>query len=182
MKVISFVLIAALAGFMTSACVNSPNFEPIADGHHPEASPFDTNPTLVAQDAVDKVLESAALTGKHAMIVMGANWCHDSRALAGWFETPRFEALLKENYSVAYIDVGQKDRNIDVAQRFGLDKIVGTGGGDVHGALRTGGLGYAAREGRRPYSALGRIFSGAVYRYDLGYTDHFGSRGWNPNG
>lgn len=126
MKVISFVLIAALAGFMTSACVNSPNFEPIADGHHPEASPFDTNPTLVAQDAVDKVLESAALTGKHAMIVMGANWCHDSRALAGWFETPRFEALLKENYSVAYIDVGQKDRNIDVAQRFGLDKIVGT--------------------------------------------------------
>ncbi len=126
MKVISFVLIAALAGFMTSACVNSPNFEPIAESHHPEASPFDTNPTLVAQDAVDKVLESAALTGKHAMIVMGANWCHDSRALAGWFETPRFEALLKENYSVAYIDVGQKDRNIDVAQRFGLDKIVGT--------------------------------------------------------
>lgn len=93
---------------------------------HPEARPFDPAPSIIAQEAVDETLAEAALTGKHAMIVMGADWCHDSRALAGWFETPRFQAMLSENYVVRYVDVAQKDRNIDVAQRFGLDNIVGT--------------------------------------------------------
>jgi len=104
MKTISIILSAALNISLVSACVAAPDVVPHAVVGHPEASPFDTDPT----------------------IVMGANWCHDSRALAGWFETSRFEALLRENYSVAYVDVGQKNRNIDVAQRFGLDNIVGT--------------------------------------------------------
>jgi len=93
---------------------------------HPEARPFDPEPSLDAQAAVDEALADAALAGKHAIIVMGADWCHDSRALAGWFQTPRFETMLSENFVVRYIDVGQKNRNIDVAQRFGLDNIVGT--------------------------------------------------------
>ncbi len=126
MKTISIILSAALNISLVSACVAAPDVVPHAVVGHPEASPFDTDPTIVAQDAVDDALATAAAEGKHAMIVMGANWCHDSRALAGWFETSRFEALLRENYSVAYVDVGQKNRNIDVAQRFGLDNIVGT--------------------------------------------------------
>ena len=126
MKFISFVLSAVLATSLVTACAATSNGTYTAAIDHPEASPFDMDPAIVAQNDVDEALAAAALTGKHAMIVMGANWCHDSRALAGWFETPRFEALLRENYSVAYVDVGQKNRNIDVAQRFGLDNIVGT--------------------------------------------------------
>lgn len=126
MKFVLFAIMALLATCMTSACATDQNYRPIASAHHPEARPFDEDPSLVAQNIVDQTLENAAVSGKHAMIVMGANWCHDSRALAGWFETPRFAALLNEEYSVAYIDVGQKDRNIDVAQRFGVENIVGT--------------------------------------------------------
>lgn len=126
MKFKLFLFFAALGGPLVTACIAAPDVIPVAALDHPEASPFDTDPNIVAQDDVDAALANAALTGKHAMIVMGANWCHDSRALAGWFETPRFETLLQENYSVAYVDVGQKNRNIDVAQRFGLDNIVGT--------------------------------------------------------
>ena len=122
MKYLSLLLIACL----TVACT-SVTYAPLAiAAEHPEARPFDPEPSLVAQDAVDEALANAALSGKHAIIVMGANWCHDSRALAGWFETPRFEVMLQDNFVVRYIDVGQKDRNIDVAQRFGLDEIVGT--------------------------------------------------------
>ena len=122
MRYLSFLLIACLAVACTSV-----TYAPSAiAAEHPEARPFDPDPSLVAQDAVDEALADSALSGKHAVIVMGANWCHDSRALAGWFETPRFEAMLQDNYTVRYIDVGQKDRNIDVAQRFGLDEIVGT--------------------------------------------------------
>jgi len=54
------------------------------------------------------------------------NWCHDSRALAAHFEKPRFQELISENYKLAYVDVGQKDRNIDLAQNFGVDDIVGS--------------------------------------------------------
>jgi len=126
MKLISITLFAALSGFLLSDCVAVPDAVTAAAIDHPEATPFDTDPAIVAQRDVDAALAAAASTGKHAMIVMGANWCHDSRALAGWFETPRFEALLQESYSLAYVDVGKKNRNIDVAQRFGLDSIVGT--------------------------------------------------------
>ena len=122
MKIFSLFLIASLA----VACTSVTHIPSAAAAEHPEARPFDPAPSLIAQDAVDEALADASRSGKHAIIVMGADWCHDSRALAGWFETPRFETMLQENYVVRYIDVGQKDRNIDVAQRFGLDNIVGT--------------------------------------------------------
>ena len=51
---------------------------------------------------------------------------HDSRALAAHFEKPRFESLLRSHYKMTYIDVGQKNRNIDLARKFGVDDIVGT--------------------------------------------------------
>jgi len=57
---------------------------------------------------------------------MGANWCHDSRALAGHFETQRFQTLLNENFSLVYVDVGNKDKNLEVAKGFGLETIEGT--------------------------------------------------------
>lgn len=122
MRYLSLLLIACLA----VACTSAVPATSASAAEHPEARPFDSDPSLVAQDAVDEALADAALSGKHAIIVMGADWCHDSRALAGWFETPRFETMLQDNYVVRYIDVGQKDRNIDVAQRFGLDTIKGT--------------------------------------------------------
>jgi len=122
MRILSLLLIACLA----VACTSATQVPMAVAADHPEARPFDPEPSLDAQAAVDEALADAALAGKHAIIVMGADWCHDSRALAGWFQTPRFETMLSENYVVRYIDVGQKNRNIDVAQRFGLDNIVGT--------------------------------------------------------
>jgi thioredoxin-related protein len=122
MRLISLIFIAVL----TVACSSAAPVPNAYAAEHPEARPFDPDPNLVAQTTVDEALAEAAISGKRAIIVMGANWCHDSRALAGWFETARFQTLLTENFEVRYIDVAQKNRNIDVAQRFGLDKIVGT--------------------------------------------------------
>lgn len=122
MRYISLVLIAVL----TVACTSAASVPEALGAEHPEARPFDPDPVLVAQTTVDDALATAAVSGKRAIIVMGANWCHDSRALAGWFQTSRFQSLLTENFVVRYIDVAQKNRNIDVAQRFGLGEIVGT--------------------------------------------------------
>ena len=107
------------------ACTAVTNAAPVAAAHHPEASLFDE--TRDAGADVDAALAQGAVEDKITLVVMGANWCHDSRALAGWFTTDDdLSAVLDRSFVVSYIDVGQKNRNIDIAQRFGIESIVGT--------------------------------------------------------
>ncbi|THD35656.1 MAG: thioredoxin family protein [Sphingomonas sp.] len=91
---------------------------------HPQAKPFG-HPDRAQRD-VAAALTRAAREGHRVILVFGANWCHDSRALAGWFATPRFRDMLAPRYEVVWIDVGKKDKNLDLARRFGLDGIAGT--------------------------------------------------------
>ena len=95
-----------------------------AERDHPEARPYDKK--AQASQAVDAALKRAGQSGKRVILVMGANWCHDSRGLAGWFEKPRFATMLRGRYELVYVDVGKRNRNIDIARRFGIEKIVGT--------------------------------------------------------
>lgn len=91
---------------------------------HPEARPFEQSANATEQ--VDAALARAQIADKRVIVVMGANWCHDSRGLSGWFAEPRFAAMLAAKYEIVYVDVGKKDRNIDIARRFGLKSIKGT--------------------------------------------------------
>jgi thiol-disulfide isomerase/thioredoxin len=103
--------------------------KPLVFAVHPEARPFD--PAADAGNAVDTALSKAKTQpGKMVLVVMGANWCHDSRALAGWFAMPRFAAMLKGRYELVYVDAGMptigQGKNLHVAKRFGIKKIKGT--------------------------------------------------------
>lgn len=86
--------------------------------------PYDKTRNAMAD--VDVTLAAAMKSGRRPLLVLGANWCHDSRGLAAKFETPALAQLIGEHFELAYIDVGQRDRNISVAQRFGVDEIRGT--------------------------------------------------------
>lgn len=91
---------------------------------HDEPRPYDK--TADAEVDVNHTLVAAKEEGKLGLLVFGANWCHDSRGLAAQFEKPRFQTLLRNHYKMTYVDVGQKNRNIDLARTFGVDNIVGT--------------------------------------------------------
>lgn len=91
---------------------------------HGEVMPFEADKN--ARAAVDAAIIKAGETNKDALIVMGANWCHDSRALATHFETPKFKAMLSSHYVLEYIDVAKKNMNQDIANDFGLDGTKGT--------------------------------------------------------
>jgi hypothetical protein len=95
---------------------------------HPEARAYAVTSDAMAD--VDAALARASASGKRVLLVMGANWCHDSRALAGWLETPRFAALVAERYELVFINVGMPQtgdgHNLDVARRFGLADVPGT--------------------------------------------------------
>ena len=86
--------------------------------------------TRDARADVAAALTRAKAANKRVILVMGANWCHDSKALAGWFETPRFKAMLAPLYEIVYIDVGKpqrrEGRNIEIARGYGIKKIKGT--------------------------------------------------------
>ncbi len=100
---------------------------PVAPAH-PEVRAYSAEANAASD--VDAALARAASSGKRVLLVMGANWCHDSRALAGWLETPRFAALTAAHYEVVFVDVGVpqtgEGRNLDIARRFGMTDFPGT--------------------------------------------------------
>lgn len=83
-----------------------------------------------AQADVDRALADAKKDGKTVLVILGANWCHDSIGLAGWFDTPRFKDMMRDRYSIVYVDVGTpqngRGRNLDIAKRFGINKVKNT--------------------------------------------------------
>lgn len=97
-----------------------------ADGqNYPEARPFAVAPGPKA--AIKTAFERARAADKRVMLVFGMDACHDSRALAGWFATPRFAAMLQTHYEIVWIDVGRdRKRHRNLAARFGVAPIVGT--------------------------------------------------------
>lgn len=116
-----YLILAAMLVVMTPQVARA---QESVKSAHPEASPFNAKANASAD--VDAALVRAKVAGKRVIIVMGANWCHDSRALAGWFAAPRFASMLGPRYEIVYVDVGYKDRNLDIAKRFKAKKITGT--------------------------------------------------------
>jgi hypothetical protein len=118
-------LIAASLALTLAACATTPE---AAAPAHPEARPYAVTPDAMAD--VDAALARAAANGKRVLLVMGGNWCHDSRALAGWLETPRFAALVAARYEPVFVNVGMPQtgdgHNLDVPRRFGLADVPGT--------------------------------------------------------
>ncbi len=95
---------------------------------HDQPRPYDGERN--AQEDVNAVLAAAQASGKKALIVMGANWCHDSRGLAARFERSEFQTLLSSEYELVYVSAGtkprQNDQNREISARFGVEKIKGT--------------------------------------------------------
>lgn len=117
--------IAASLALALTACATTPE---VAAPARPDAKSYAVSANAMGD--VDAALTRAAASGKRVLVVFGANWCHDSTALAGWLETPRFTALLAERYELVFVNVGLPQsgdgHNLDVARRFGLAEMTGT--------------------------------------------------------
>jgi protein disulfide-isomerase len=56
---------------------------------------------------------------KYVLLDFGANWCLDCRVLSMYYEKEPIKSFLAQNYHLVTIDVGQWDRNLDVANQYG---------------------------------------------------------------
>ena len=120
------IVLAGVAALALTACAHTAHSP--AEAHHPEARSYDAR--IDATSAVDAALARANERGTRVLLVMGANWCHDSRALAGLLETPRFSALIDEHFELVLVNVGmpqtEDGHNLNIARRFGIDALPGT--------------------------------------------------------
>ena len=74
----------------------------------PEEAPSDLSTALAA----------AARDHKRVLVVFGGNWCYDCHVLDAAFHSKRISPLVDANYHVVHVNIGEYDRNLELAKRF----------------------------------------------------------------
>ena len=72
-----------------------------------------------AKADVKRTLAEAKKANKPVLIIYGANWCEDCRALDKALHEGRNAELVNREFKVVKVDVGRFDKNLDVAEAYG---------------------------------------------------------------
>jgi len=102
-KLFSFVVISGLFLFMMS-CELATDAYPIVETPPPE---------------VKLALSVAKLESKAVMLIFGADWCPPCRHLDALLEKEEVKKELKLLYETVKIDIGNWDKNMDIANLYG---------------------------------------------------------------
>jgi protein disulfide-isomerase len=97
---LKLVPLVFLAGALFAA--DQPPYDESADAHQQVAS----------------AIAEAAKAQKNVVLVFGANWCGDCRALNAQMHKDELAALIASNYEVVKIDVGRFNKNKDIAVKY----------------------------------------------------------------
>ncbi len=74
----------------------------------------------VAREDIEKAVERAHKEEKRILLIFGANWCPWCRAFHQLLEMDvKIKEVVETYYEVVFIDVGRKDKNMDVNERYG---------------------------------------------------------------
>jgi hypothetical protein len=76
------------------------------------------NPQADAKREIKEALEQARRGHKNVILVFGGNWCYDCHVLDLAFHHPEIEPTLKAHFLVVHVDVGEYDKNLDLAEQF----------------------------------------------------------------
>jgi len=75
---------------------------------------------------IDNLLNKAKTNNKLALIIMGADWCHDSRSLATKLYLPEVKNIIDTHYELLFVDVGYLTKIEKVITRFNMPVIYAT--------------------------------------------------------
>ncbi len=85
------------------------------------AAPKIYNPDADAKQNIADAVKKAGAAKKRVLLVFGANWCPDCRALDARFHEPEIQTLIARNFEVVKVDIGEfKPLNADVAEQYGV--------------------------------------------------------------
>jgi thioredoxin 1 len=63
-------------------------------------------------------LAAATKDRKRVLLVFGGNWCYDCHVLDTAFHSKEIAPLVNENYHVVHVNVGDYDKNLDLAKKY----------------------------------------------------------------
>ena len=95
-----FLPIVLLAGATVAA--EQPPYDEKADAHR----------------QITTAIAEASKANKNVILVFGANWCGDCRALDAQMHKEELAALIAANYEVVKVDVGRFDKNRDIGEKY----------------------------------------------------------------
>ncbi len=93
-----------LAGLLTTAAL---------------AAPLPYDEAADAKADVKRTLSEAKKSNMPVLVIFGANWCEDCRALDKALKTGKNAELVNREFKVVKVDVGRFDKNLDVAEAYG---------------------------------------------------------------
>jgi ketosteroid isomerase-like protein len=76
--------------------------------------PADAN----AEKEISEAIGTAARTHKRVLLIFGGNWCYDCHVLDEAFHTPEIAPTLNHNYVVVHVDIGEYNKNLEVANKY----------------------------------------------------------------
>ena len=119
MKIAALALLAAIAAPMAIAAVPAPKVAATMTDLAPLPTPYDTTADGTAQVAAG--LARAKAHHKLLLVDLGGNWCPDCRVLAAVMALPTVKAFVDQHYEVVMIDIGRRDKNLGIAERYHAD-------------------------------------------------------------
>lgn len=112
------------------------------------------NEAADAKLEIRQALSQSVATGTPVVVVFGANWCGDCKALDIAMRTGKSAPLFARDFKVVKVDVGRFDRNVDVAEAYAVPLkkgipavVILTPGNEVLYATRGGELADARKMG-----------------------------------
>lgn len=122
--IISLLTFVSILG-VAQAQEDLPYRFPVPDPANELTVPFDAR--VDAGALIDLTLARAEVRGVPALLIFGANWCHDSQGFVNHLaEDPSLTRIVRDHYELAFINVGVRTNNIEQIQWFGVPSVIGT--------------------------------------------------------
>ncbi len=77
--------------------------------------------TKVGQGLIAEARARATRNHKFLMVEFGADWCSDCAQLAKGLKDEKKRDQFQKQFEVLYVDVGEFNRNLDIAKSLGID-------------------------------------------------------------
>jgi thioredoxin 1 len=71
-----------------------------------------------AQSEIQSALDAAGKDHKRVILIFGGNWCYDCHVLDATFHDQAIAPLVVQGYHVVHINIGDYDRNLEVAKKY----------------------------------------------------------------
>jgi hypothetical protein len=76
------------------------------------------NPVIDPNVEIDEAVKTASAQHKRILVVFGGNWCFDCHVLDEAFHSPEIAPTVNKSFVVIHVDIGQMDKNLEVAKKY----------------------------------------------------------------